>query len=122
MVTSWITSILNVGASFRRIDINSGDYRREVVDHEIVRSKLMEINAALDNTESKCNEYKENFTMYSYLWTTPLQETFEKFCAEATEPETATSKSMLNLKTFQEKIRECRELQMKVAEFAPEQG
>ena len=121
MVTSWITSILNVGASFRRIDINSGDYRREVVDHEIVRSKLMEINAALDNTESKCNEYKENFTMYSYLWTTPLQETFEKFCAEATEPETATSKSMLNLKTFQEKIRECRELQMKVAEFAPEQ-
>ena len=47
MLDKWITSILNGGNTFKRLDTNSGDYRREVINNVAVREKLMQINASM---------------------------------------------------------------------------
>ena len=64
---------------FKRLDTNSGDYRREVINNAKVREKLMQINAAMDACEADCAALREFYSGYSYLWTVDLDTAFEEF-------------------------------------------
>ena len=63
LLDTWITSILNGGNAFRRLDSNSGDYRREIVNNAVVRERLMQINAAIDSCELHCSNLNTNMLL-----------------------------------------------------------
>jgi dynein heavy chain len=115
MLDTWITSILNGGNAFRRLDSNSGDYRREIVNNAVVRERLMQINAAIDACEQRCSDLREKYTSYEYLWNQHIEDVFEEFKVEATLAAVAgKSKEHPDLKKFDAEIIKYRNLQKEI--------
>lgn len=115
MLDKWITSILNGGNTFKRLDTNSGDYRREVINNAAVREKLMQINASMDACEQECASLRDRYAAYSYLWMVDIREAFDAFKEDATtDAVPGISKAQPDLKKFDFEITKYRALQQEI--------
>ena len=122
MLDGWITSILNGGNMFRRLDTNSGDYRREIMNNTFVRQKLAQINAAIDLCEKDCEQLRDSYISFGYLWNININNAFDEFQAKATIAAIpGTKASIPNLKMFDKEITKYRNLQKTIFDLKENQ-
>ncbi|CAJ1459802.1 unnamed protein product, partial [Effrenium voratum] len=78
-IDSWLKDFFAMATVMVRLDSNVGDYLNEIKEHFQMQCLLSLVSELIDNTESKCLEYRENFMSHSFLWTDSVDKTFERF-------------------------------------------
>ena len=74
------------------------------------------LTETLSENEDKCNELKDTFESYSYLWTTDLNAHFAEFCDDA-KIVTDNGTELLDLTKFESAIKKYEEIQKVVVKF-----
>ena len=110
-----ISSFLRVSTLFKRLDTD-GTYLREMHCNIGVNKCIAMVSEAITRNETKCNELKEKFEMYSHLWVTDINSHFEQFCEEASHV-TENGTRLLNLQKFDDAIDKFTAIKESVSRF-----
>ena len=81
-VDSWLKDFFAMATVMARLDSNVGDYLNEIKEHFQMQCLLALVSELVDNTESKCMEYRETFMRHSFLWADSVEKTFDRFLLE----------------------------------------
>ncbi|CAE7211087.1 ODA4 [Symbiodinium pilosum] len=81
-IDGWLKDFFAMATVMVRLDSNMGDYLNEIKEHFQMQCLLSLVSELIDNTESKCLEYRENFMTHSFLWTDSVEKTFDRFLQE----------------------------------------
>lgn len=84
IVNKWIEDMINIGTLFKQLE-STGDYADSIRNNETVVNMLNKIITTIDSTNEKCEEYKQEFVQFDYLWLKDQDKEFEKFLNDATE-------------------------------------
>ncbi|CAE7326731.1 ODA4, partial [Symbiodinium necroappetens] len=68
-IDGWLKDFFAMATVMVRLDSNMGDYLNEIKEHFQMQCLLSMVSELIDNTETKCLEYRENFMTHSFLWT-----------------------------------------------------
>jgi dynein heavy chain len=68
MVQHWLDGFMNVGTLCRRLDTGDGDYLTDLQEALNVRLLTFRIHRLVDESERRCNEFRQLFKKYEYLW------------------------------------------------------
>ena len=78
MVDSWLNSFINTATLITRLDTaeNDGDYLLDMQEDFSVRHIVSQIYKTVTQNESKCEEFRQQFMAYSYIWLEDIQQKF----------------------------------------------
>jgi len=83
VIRNWINDFFLISGSINRIDTTMpGDYLQEIKSFFEIKDCMALITSNLDKIEDECNEFRQQFNIYSYLWTQDPQVSFEKFLTD----------------------------------------
>ena len=74
--------MLDIGSLMKRLDIGEGNYLVELEEEFLVRDAMSQIQHVILANEEKCNEFKDSYKKYEYLWMLDLQQTLKEFLEE----------------------------------------
>ena len=71
IVGDWLGSMVNISTLVMRVDTpdEDGDYLLDLFEDPAVRAMTAQINRHLEINELECQEFRQEFMAYSYLWT-----------------------------------------------------
>ena len=115
MIDNIVGSFLQISTLFKRLDAD-GTYMREMHTDIDVNNYMAMLTETLSENEDKCNELKDTFESYSYLWTTDLNAHFAEFCDDA-KIVTDNGTELLDLTKFESAIKKYEEIQKVVVKF-----
>jgi dynein heavy chain len=83
-IRSWINDVFFIAGQFQRLDssVQFGDYLPEIKDFFEIREVVSLINGNLDWIELETQKFKQNYDVYSDLWTVDPRDSFEEFLNE----------------------------------------
>ena len=75
---SWLSSFVNVATLVGRIDgvEGEGDYLHDVQMDTSVKYTVSNVNKKIAVSQKKCEEFRDMFMSYSYLWMDDIEKTF----------------------------------------------
>jgi dynein heavy chain len=118
MVDSWLNSFVNIATLVMRLDTpeEDGDYLLDMQEDIAVKHIISVINKKIDISEKKCEDFRQQFMAYSYLWTEDIQQKFSSWKEEnSNKAEDAIDKDpilsafdaeIVKYKALEEEIRE----------------
>eukprot|EP00955_Chlamydomonas_euryale_P098700 365162-Chlamydomonas_euryale.AAC.24 len=77
--SQWLKSFCEIGNLMKRLDINEGNYMKELEEDYDVSDAMDEVMAASLSNEQRCEEFKAQFSRFDYLWTLDLPATLRQF-------------------------------------------
>ena len=77
---------VDVASLFKRLDSPEGSYVREMTNDPDVQESLDYVYESVEETISRCNEFREKYMVYEYLWTSDMGQIFEDFLEGAFLP------------------------------------
>ena len=83
IVNTWVDSFYHSAALFKRLDAGEGTYVQEMADDLEVQMLLATLNDVLAKSEHACAEFRAKYEAFAYLYTTPMDEAFSAFVADA---------------------------------------
>jgi dynein heavy chain len=88
LVISWLEGFINISLLVPRIDTveEDGDYLIDMQEHPAVRLVTSQIGAHLTISMKDCEEFRQEFMRYEYLWQQDIREVFLKFLAGEDPP------------------------------------
>ena len=60
-----------------RLDVGEGNYVKELEEDYDISDQISELQGLVMSNESSCEEFKQNFLSYGYLWKQDLNETLQ---------------------------------------------
>jgi hypothetical protein len=67
---NWINDFFTIAGTISRLDTTvPGDFLSEIRSYFEIKDCQNQITQHLDFIESECNDFREKFNVYSYLWT-----------------------------------------------------
>ena len=118
IVDGWLNSFINIATLINRLDTaeEDGDYLLDMQEDMAVKHIVSVINRKIDHSESKCEEFRQQFMAYSYLWTEDITEKFNEWKTENANPDpevldkdpilSAFDAEIVKYKQLEEEIRE----------------
>ena len=116
---SWLASFVNVATLVNRLDSmveGEGDYLLDIQMDIAVKHAISQVNKRIDVSQRKCEEFRDQFMTYSYLWTDDIVTTFKAWQEENKQegedvydpdpPLAAFDAQILKFKTLEAEIRE----------------
>lgn len=79
----WIETFFRVASIFKRLDTGEGTYVKEMREHPQIQSLLADVTGNLGVMNERCEEYRQRFADYEYLWTSDLSAIFAEFLETA---------------------------------------
>jgi len=115
IVFRWITSFCNIGMLVRRMDTPTpdGNYLADIQENRKVKYMISVINKFITDNAGVCEEYRQSFEEYSYLWLDDVQERFEEFL----DQETFEGEEMPPVHAFEDHIHQFRLLEDEIREL-----
>ena len=98
-VKSWIEDLFSIGKAVKRLD-GEGTYVREIESDTKVDEFLENIHSSVASNQGHCDEFKQQYEKFSFLWSTDLNEMFTNFLKEATISVSELGTVKLNLELF----------------------
>ncbi len=122
VVKDWLVTMVNISTLVQRLDTEEedGDFLLDVCEESVVRQVTAQINKHLDASEKDCEEFRQEFMKYSYLWTQDISEVFGKFVKGEDPPphhewgKLESGEDIPSLKAFDDQIIKYRTLQEQV--------
>lgn len=81
LVMSWLEGFVNTSLLVARIDTpeEDGDYLLDLQEHPAVRLVTAQVNSHLDVSIADCEEFRQEYLRYEYLWQQDIKDVFQKF-------------------------------------------
>ena len=81
IVDSWLNSFINIATLVTRLDTleEDGDYLLDMQEDIAVKHIVSVINKKIDFSERKCEEFRQQFMAYSYLWIDDITQKFNEW-------------------------------------------
>jgi len=81
---SWLAAFVNVATLVNRLDSieGEGDYLMDLQMDIAVKHSLSQVNRKIEQSQKKCEAFRDNFMTYSYLWTDDIVKTFNTWKEE----------------------------------------
>ena len=111
---SWLKGMLDIGSLMKRLDIGEGNYLVELEEDFLVRDAMSQIQHVILANEEKCNEFKDSYKKYEYLWMLDLQQTLKEFLEENAVVHEDGTKEDPTLERFDEEIRRYKDVQEEI--------
>ena len=88
LVMSWLEGFVNTSLLVARIDTveEDGDYLLDLQEHPSVRLVTAQINHHLNISMADCEEFRQEYLRYEYLWQQKIEDVFQKFLAGEDPP------------------------------------
>jgi len=118
LFNSWVTSFVNIGNLVKRLDVAEGYYIKEMTEDYCVSSAICHvINIVLKN-EEKCQQFRESYLKYNYLWTKDLKEYLHQFLDEkGAENPGGGPKDEPLLELFEQEVSQFKQVQQEISEL-----
>ena len=115
LIFHWITSFCNIGMLVRRMDTPTpdGNYLADIQENRKVKYMISVINTFITNNAVDCEEFRQSFEEYSYLWLDDVKERFEEFLQQ----ETFAGEEMPSVHAFEDHISQFRLLEDEIREL-----
>lgn len=115
LVFGWIASFCNIGMLVRRMDTPTpdGNYLADIQENRRVKYIISVINTFITDNAGLCEEFRQSFEEYSYLWLDDVQERFDEFL----EQETFEGEEMPRVQAFEDHIYQFRLLEDEIREL-----
>ena len=110
----WLKGMLDIGSLMKRLDIGEGNYLVELEEDFLVRDAMSQIQHVILANEGKCNEFKDSYKKYEYLWMLDLQQTLKEFLEENAVVHEDGTKEDPALERFDEEIRRYKDVQEEI--------
>ena len=126
VVNDWLVIMVNISTLVSRVDTEEedGDFLLDISDDSVVRQVTAQINRHLNISEKDCEDFRQEFMKFSYLWTQDINEVFAKFVKGEDPPPNHSwgkiddGESIPSLKAFEEQIIKYKSLQEQVHDLA----
>jgi dynein heavy chain len=81
LVQNWLEGFLNTSLLVARIDTleEDGDYLLDLQEHPSVRLVAAQINKHVNISIADCEEFRQEYLKFQYLWQQDIKEVFNKF-------------------------------------------
>jgi dynein heavy chain len=81
---SWLAAFANVATLVGRLDSidGEGDYLLDMQMDVAVKHSISQTNKKIDQSQKRCEEFRDQFMSYSYLWTNDIVQTFTQWKEE----------------------------------------
>ena len=118
MIDSWLGSFVNIATLVGRLDTleEDGDYLLDMQEDFSVRHIVSQIYKAVTQNEIKCQEFRQQFMAYSYIWLEDIQLKFASWkeansnkdpdVIDKDPPLSAFDAQILRYKALEEEIRD----------------
>ena len=115
----WISGFVNSSTLVNRLDTAEfdGDYLLDIQENLLVRYNIAQANKMIVWTEEQCEDFRQCFVEYSYLWTTNIQDAFEEFLETNKNDLSDAVDTDPPLETFDTEIVKYRQLQNEIHEL-----
>ena len=122
VVNEWLITMVNISTLVSRLDTEEedGDFLLDIAEDPVVRQVKAQISKHLDVSEKDCEEFRQEFMKYSYLWAQDINDVFSKFVKGEDPPpnhqwgKIEEGESIPSLKAFEDQIVKYRALQEQV--------
>ncbi|CAD7696266.1 unnamed protein product [Ostreobium quekettii] len=104
MFNTWLNGFMSIGTLMKRLDIGEGTYLKELEEDYEVYNEMSCVHEIVLANEAKCNDFKEHYVKYSYLWTKDLPTALKEFVEEEGEQLEDGTKDDPPLAKFEEQI------------------
>lgn len=104
MVKGWLKSFLDIGLLMKRLDIGEGNYLKDLEEDFEVYNYMSQVMGVIMANEGQCEEFKQQYMKYEYLWRTDLQASLAEFREREARTLSDGSKDDPELSKFQEQI------------------
>jgi dynein heavy chain len=112
LVHGWVGSFFQVATLFKRLD-NDGTYVREIHGDSEVQLRVALLTEALEDSQTDLETLRRKYEEFSYLWMTPMESYFAKFCEDATIV-TELGQPIIDIKKFDEAIKKYEAVQASI--------
>ncbi|PNW78281.1 hypothetical protein CHLRE_09g403800v5 [Chlamydomonas reinhardtii] len=82
MIKKWLQSFLEIGQLMKRLDVGEGNYAKELEEDFEVYDALNQVMMVTLANESRCEDFKNQFAKFDYLWKQDLQATLQQFITD----------------------------------------
>ena len=118
MIDSWLSSFTNISTLVSRLDTSEedGDYLLDMQEDVSVRYIVSQIYKAIAQNEAKCEEFRQQFMAYSYIWLEDIQQKFASWkeansnkdpdAIDKDPPLSAFDNQIIRYKALEEEIRD----------------
>ena len=115
IIFKWITSFCNIGVLVQRLDttVPEGNYLADIQESRKVKHMISMISSLVNKNFRACEEYRQSFESYSYVWSDDAQQRFEDFLVQ----ETSSGDSMPSVYAFEEHIHSLKVLENEIREL-----
>jgi len=115
LVFRWINSFCNIGMLVRRMDTPtpSGNYLADIQENRKVKHNISVISRFITDNTAQCEEFRQAFEDYSYLWLQDVAQKFQDFLLQETNP----GEAMPPVFAFEEHIHTFRVLKDEIREL-----
>ena len=84
LLMSWISGFLATGRVMRRVDTpTAGNYVKDIQEDPNVTALLAEIADSYEATVVRCNQFRDQFQKFEFLWDADFMDIFQKFLSGA---------------------------------------
>eukprot|EP00960_Hanusia_phi_P039486 753915-Hanusia_phi.AAC.17 len=125
IVTGWLNQFINISTLVARIDTaeEDGDYLADMHENSSIRLVTSQVSKNLAISESDCEDFRQEFEKFSFLWKHDINEVFNLFLNGEDPPEFhkwqkfAEGESSPTLEAFEEQIIKYKNLEEQVREL-----
>ncbi|KAF5834390.1 hypothetical protein DUNSADRAFT_8976 [Dunaliella salina] len=80
LVKLWLMSFMEIGGLMKRLDVGEGNYTKELEEDYDVYDSMNQVMEVTLMNERQCEQFKEQFSKFDYLWKKDLNTALQEFC------------------------------------------
>eukprot|EP00983_Pelagomonas_calceolata_P123833 1161047-Pelagomonas_calceolata.AAC.18 len=80
LVKLWLMSFMEIGGLMKRLDVGEGNYTKELEEDYDVYDAMNQVMEVTLVNEQQCEQFKEQFSKFDYLWKKDLHTALQEFC------------------------------------------
>lgn len=108
----WIRTMIESGSFMYRLDKPEETFETALEQHGEVKEEIEKLEALVNENERRCEEFREGYLKYQFLWTRDLNEALQQFLEQNSYGDSMTD---LPLQAFDEQIAYYKSVQEEVS-------
>ena len=113
LTVRWMGQMINVATLVKRLDSGDGDYLNDIQEDIELKTLVNAITRNVLENERLCEDFRDKYDAYGYLWRESVDENFKSFVRENTlegqkyPPLKKFDEMIVKYKTIEDEVRVC---------------